>query len=112
MGEEAKTVENSPQTGPRPGGSEDVARAIECLINFVTRWTLFFFAGVLGLLALTAWRARGPWWVGIPAAVIGFVAFSLACSIATRGKFAFDNHGPMVIVPGEATKPSDDCTHQ
>ncbi len=106
MPENANAEQAVKPTGPRPGGKEDVARAIEFLMNFVIRWTLFFFFGVFGLLALAAWLRGWAWWVLIPAAALAVVCFVLGWSTKPRGKFASDAHGPMIIVPrssGEST---------
>jgi len=106
MPENANAEDAVKPLGARLATSEDIPRAVEFLINFVIRWTLFFFSGLFGLLALVAVLRGWAWWVLIPAAALSLGSFVIAWSTKPRGRFVTDAHGPIIVVPRASGEPS------
>ncbi len=97
--------ETEEPTTPRPASSEDIPRAVEFLINTALRWFFYFVGAMFGLLALASWLKGWPWWVLTAALVLSLAAILLARTFRPRGKFIFDSHGPMVMVPRPKSTP-------
>ena len=85
--------------GPRPGTSEDVAKAVEFLFVMAIRCLFIGLSVVAGLLALAAWSLHWTRWVAIPSTVVAVGAFALGMACRPAGRLGSDRHGPFVVVP-------------